>query len=196
MHDTLLKICGITREADGISAFETGADLLGVVRAPGSPRYAPVETIRSLYGKKIPLAGVYTRLEDIGEEAAYLDYVQLHFRHNAGIIKSIKERLSVRIISVALSTDPQLLHRLSEYQSGGADILLVEFATGFSSEAERAKSLRRNLRFGVAGSIQQGDLAVIRGLDFSMIDVSRSLEASPGVKDPEKMKSFIMEALN
>ena len=196
LHDTLLKICGITRETDGISAYEAGADLIGVVRAPGSPRYAPDETIQSLHANSIPLAGVYSRLEDIGNEAAYLDYIQLHFRHNADIIRLVKEKYSVRIISVALSTDPHLLHRLSEYQSGGADILLVEFANGFSSDAERAKSLRRNFRFGVAGFIQQGDLAHIRRLDFSMIDVSRSLEASPGIKDPEKMKTFIMEALN
>ncbi len=196
LHDTLLKICGITRETDGISAYEAGADLLGVVRAPGSPRYAPDETIRSLHAKRIPLAGVYTRLEDIGNEAEYLDYIQLHFRHNADIIRLVKEMHSVRIISVALSTDPHLLDKLSEYQSGGADIFLVEFANGFSSDAERAKSLRQDFRLGVAGYIKQGDLALIKKLDFSMIDVSRSLEASPGIKDPEKMKTFIMEALN
>lgn len=195
LHNTLLKICGITREKDGISAYEAGADILGVVRAPGSPRYAPDETIRSLHAESIPLAGVYTNLEDISGEAESLDYIQLHFRHSAEIISSVKERYSVRIISVALSTDPVLLQKLYEYQSGGADILLVEFANGFSNEIEYAKSLRRNLRFGVAGMIQQADLPAIRGLDFSMIDVSRSLEASPGVKDPEKMKTFIKETV-
>jgi phosphoribosylanthranilate isomerase len=195
LRDTLLKICGITRGTDGISAFEAGADLIGVVRVPGSPRYASDETVHSLHAEKIPLAGVYTSLEDIGDEAEYLDYIQLHFRHNAGMIRSVKERYSVRIISVTLSTDPEIMKKLSEYKSGGADILLVEFASGFRSEVEKAKTLRKNLRFGVAGSIQERDLAMIRNLDISMIDVSRSLEVSPGIKDPEKMKSFIKEAL-
>lgn|GEM_PF-3812800 len=196
LHDTLIKICGITRKSDGIYAFERGADIIGVVRAPGSPRYAPDETIRSLHEERIPLAGVYTHLEDIGGEAAYLDYIQLHFRHNADIIRSVRKEYSVRVISVALSTDPGILKKLYEYQSGGADLLLVEFANGFSQEAERAKSLRQNLRFGAAGQIQHADLPLIRSLRFSMIDVSRSLEASPGIKDLEKMKTFIMEALN
>ncbi|EQD29039.1 N-(5'-phosphoribosyl)anthranilate isomerase, partial [mine drainage metagenome] len=191
-----LKICGITRLSEGISAFEQGADLVGVVRAPGSPRYASVDVIRKLSKKNVKLAGVYTRQEDIGSETDYLDYVQLHFRHDASTIQSIKEKHAVRVISVALSMDPVMEQRLVEYRDGGADVLLVEFASGFGAEIERARSLRQKIRFGVAGAIQYADLAGIKKLNFSMIDVSRSLEASPGIKDPEKMSRFIREALN
>jgi phosphoribosylanthranilate isomerase len=196
LRDTLLKICGITKEEDGLAAFDLGADLIGVVRAPGSPRYASEETIRSLHAMKVPLAGVYTHKEDIGPEADYLDYIQLHFKHSADVIKSVKEEHRVRIISVAISSDPEVARKLSEYSAGGADIVMIEFANGFRREMEKAKLLRRNFRFGAAGSIQHEDLPSIRGLDLAMIDVSRSLESSPGVKDREKMRSFIEEALN
>ncbi|MCL4451782.1 MAG: phosphoribosylanthranilate isomerase [Candidatus Thermoplasmatota archaeon] len=196
MHDTLLKICGITKEDDGLAAYGLGADLIGVVRAPGSPRYASDATIKALHAMNVPLAGVYTHKEDIGPEADYLDYVQLHFKHSADIIKSVKQEHHVRVISVAISTDNEVVHKLSEYHAGGADIILIEFANGFRREMEKAKSLRKNFRFGAAGSIQHEDLPSIRELDLAMIDVSRSLESSPGVKDREKMKSFIEEALN
>ncbi len=182
--------------SDGISAFDNGADIIGVVRATNSPRYAADDVIRSLSRMNVRLAGVYTRLKDIGSEAAYLDYVQLHFRHDAETIRSIKEKHHVKVISVAMSTDPELKERLISYMAGGADILLVEFASGYSAEKERAKSLRQEIRFGIAGFIQYTDLSGIKKLDFSMIDVSRSLEASPGVKDTDRMSRFIREALN
>ncbi len=45
---TRVKICGITRPADGVAAARLGADAIGLVFYPPSPRFVTVETVQQM----------------------------------------------------------------------------------------------------------------------------------------------------
>ncbi len=194
MSDTLLKICGITRMQDADIAFSAGADIIGVVRSKRSPRFGSSALIHDLNGRGIPVAGVYTSIEEIGDEIEYLDYVQMHFRHTGDDIDKIHDVYGKKTISVAISTDPELDAKISEYKAFQSEIIMIEFAYGLHSEIKLAKSLLSTHRIGVSGGISTPILPEIRDAGFSLIDVSSSLEISPGVKDAEAMELFIQEA--
>ena len=48
MTRTRVKICGITRIADGVAAAQAGADAIGFVFWPGSPRAVAIEQARTI----------------------------------------------------------------------------------------------------------------------------------------------------
>ena len=79
-----VKICGITNLEDAVEAVKAGADYLGFVLYPQSPRYIPPEKVGEIVGnlpKKVPIVAVVVNesperlieLFDLG-----FDYIQLH----------------------------------------------------------------------------------------------------------------------
>ena len=89
MPEIIIKICGITREQDGLAAIELGADWLGFIRVPETPRFQPIEQcarvlaqIRENSSRPFQAVGVYVDApaDLIHSEArrAGFDRVQLH----------------------------------------------------------------------------------------------------------------------
>lgn len=85
---TKIKICGLTNRADALVATEAGADLLGFIFFPKSPRYVAPETVAEIVpavrnvNPAIKTVGVFVneRADDIAaiREQTGLDYSQLH----------------------------------------------------------------------------------------------------------------------
>ncbi len=77
-----LKICGITTEEDAQLCEMAGADLLGFIFHPESPRYISPEEVSSIRTRDAKRVGVFVKcplqeIEDIAEKAS-LDLLQLH----------------------------------------------------------------------------------------------------------------------
>ncbi|BAB60196.1 phosphoribosylanthranilate isomerase [Thermoplasma volcanium GSS1] len=181
-----IKVCGITRLEDAAMVTELGASIVGVVLDELSPRHASHNTIREIAEAGITVAGVYTSEQTVLSSPLFEDYVQLHFDHDPELIRSIHE-LGRKVISVInFNGIRDLKIKYNAYRE--ADIILVEYKKGVSSIVSQIAPLGLNV--GYAGGISDRDIENIIAAKPSIIDVSSSLESSPGIKHPGKVMSF------
>jgi indole-3-glycerol phosphate synthase len=162
----LVKVCGLTREEDVAIAAEAGADLLGFVLAPESPRAAP-EVLPVPEGT----LSVAVWVGEAGESPADLD--QLHPR----------EEGKVRGRDAVLLREGEVVatHLDLPWQDEDAD------------HWERAAMA--DGRIVLAGRLGPDNVrAAIERVHPWGVDASSSLELEPGVKDQEKVRAYVQEA--
>jgi phosphoribosylanthranilate isomerase len=92
-----IKICGITNVEDALIAQECGADYIGLIFVPSSPRSVSIATARAIknaVNKSLPVVGVFADqdLSEVNELASSLDldFVQLHGEEPLDYCKRIK----------------------------------------------------------------------------------------------------------
>ena len=185
-----LKICGITDAAFAVEAARRGIDYLGLIFAEGSPRRVTVEQARqiaavvrgtSLAGRGVPdaprLVGVFTT-QDVGEianiaSAVGLDVVQLH-----GVYADADV--------VALKTKGYEVWRLFRRNPACEDAVLLDGRRGNTSGMADwslvAPLKSAGWRVVLAGGISTSNVADAIRTGADVIDMSGSLETSPGVK--------------
>ena len=173
-----VKICGVNDAAFAAEAERLGADYLGFIFADGSPRGVDVATVRRIRAGlrgAAKVVGVFmtTPVADVLATARTLalDVVQLHRRATA------EEVASVRAAGFEVWT-----------LAGGAegDGVLFDSSHGDGETAFR----RGNYKAILAGGISEKNLAQALSLQPDVIDVSGSLETSPGVKSIERLHTF------
>lgn len=191
---TLVKICGMTRAEDVAHAAETGADMIGFVLVPWSPRAVDPDAARALR-REVPdgilAVGVLVDADpDEAEallEAADLDRVQVYGEHAI----AVQERLTDRAI-VARRTpedpidagDPILLDR-----SFGDEPAATDLAAHWHLAGQVAREDRRVL---LAGSLTPETVATaVQTARPWGVDVARGVERAPGIKDHARVEMFI-----
>ena len=195
---TRIKICGICREGDALLAAELGADALGFIGVPDSPRFVPPETYHEL-SAALPLfvkrVVVVHRPEDAEEYLA--EYVQ-HYADTTD--KSRFRRGSQWRIRAFRMQGEASLQELADYPDPVGAVLLDAYhpnTLGGSGEtfnwdlAVRAKHLTDRpvlLAGGLTPDNVQAALETVRPYG---VDVSSGVESRPGVKDPAKLRAFI-----
>jgi phosphoribosylanthranilate isomerase len=194
-----VKICGITREEDALRAVRHGADAVGFVLWPGSPRTISVERAAAI-AKLLPpfvwKVGVFVDASPDEVEraaiAAKLDVAQLHGREDAEQYR----HLAVRIVkSVALATEEDiekalalpadvmpLVDAVDRERHGGTGKLAAW------SLAARVAKARPTLLAG--GLNAENIIDAIEAVRPWGVDLSSSLEDSPGVKNAGKVAVF------
>lgn len=192
---TRVKICGLTNPDDALWAFECGADALGFVFEPSSPRYVvdPGWIHREVRtGPYVSKVAVYGRVS--GTKFPGFDAVQAI----TGTIDSnrIKAR---RILVVPATVELRHYQDLDDF-----DALLVDSisggvmgGTGLQVDWEAAASLVRESPLPVilAGGLTPDNVvAAIRAVQPYGVDVSSGVESSPGRKDRAKVRDFILAA--
>ncbi len=191
-----VKICGITSEADALLAVGMGAAAVGFVFAP-SPRQMTPTAVADIT-KRLPhetmTVGVFRnespkRVIEIANQIG-LHAVQLHGLESAEDTRWIRER--TRRVIKAFPAGHPAIERFDEY---GADLLLVDGASPGSGEVfdwRLAEGVVDPGRLIVSGGLGPDNVgAAIAHLRPWGVDVSSGVEASPGVKDPAKLRSFI-----
>ena len=195
MNDPFVKICGITRVEDAIFSVENGAAIIGVVRSSRSPRRGSAALINELSDMGMKVAAVYTEMDTIRGSSSLEAYVQLHFSHGNDEIAYVKEELGLKAISVifANSEDSPLGAALDKINQG-ADLVLLEYGReGWSSRYRKIPDIEKH-PIGIAGRVSVGNLRELLKESPYFIDVSSSLEDSPGKKNHSKIRDF-MEVL-
>jgi len=194
-----VKICGITREEDALRAARHGADAVGFILWPGSPRSISIERAAAIARVLPPFVwkvGVFVnatpqQVED-ATSAAKLDVAQLHgdedverYRHLAvRILKSAALRDQDDVDdAIALPADVMPLVDTPDRELRGG--------TGRVAAWDLAAQLAKARPIMLAGGLNAENVvdAVDRVHPWG-VDVSSSLEDSPGVKNAGKVAVF------
>lgn len=195
---TRIKICGIASGLDALAAANAGADALGFIAVPGSPRYLPPEVYQEisaalpLFVKRVVVAH---RPEDAEEYLA--EYVQ-HYedatdegRIRRGAqwrIRAFRMRDESSLAEIAAYPDPVGAVMLDTYHK---DTLGGSGETFDWSLAVRAKTLIDKPIILAGGLTPENVQDALEAVRPYAVDVSSGVEASPGVKDHAKIKAFV-----
>jgi phosphoribosylanthranilate isomerase len=201
--DVKVKICGITRAADAEAAVEAGADAVGLMFYPGSPRYLPLEKAREIARLLPPFVirtGVFADPDPSDVFAAIqhceLNLLQFHgaetpeFCLQFGLMTMKAFRVqnadSLPPMS-AYRTDAFLLDSHVAGKPGGTG---ETFNWDLALEAKKFGKLI----FLAGGLTPQNVAEAVRKAQPFGVDVSSGVEQSPGKKDARKMRDFIAAA--
>jgi phosphoribosylanthranilate isomerase len=195
-----VKICGITTVEDARVAVAAGADALGFVFYPPSPRYVTPEQARRIIRTLPPFITTVGLFVDVPAETVHeiagrcgLDRVQLHGQETPEFCR----RIAPPVIKAFRIKNASSLAHLPEYEVSAFLLdAYVEGAlpggTGASFAWELAAQAKPYGPVILAGGLTPENVAaaVVRIRPYG-VDVSSGVEQSPGVKDPIKMRHFI-----
>lgn len=191
-----VKICGITSFEDAMTAIEAGADALGFVFYPPSPRYitheAAADIIETLppFVEKVGLF-VNETAETINAAAhrSGITLAQIHFEAD----QSLLDTLTCPYVRVVRARSPEdVTAHADEYR------LVDAYCEGYGGMGKRL-----NLEWfdGIdcskiilAGGLTPDNITECLPYGFYALDVSSGVEASKGVKDTDKVRRFIAKA--
>jgi len=198
---TRVKVCGITRRKDALRAVELGADALGFIFYPKSPRYIPpekaAEIIRSL-PPFVASVGVFVdaSVREIRSavRTCLLSAAQLHGMESPAYCREI----SVKVIKAFRVQGNRLPRGISRY---AVDALLLDtFQSGVHGGTGKVFDwdvARRAGRYGkiiLAGGLNAGNVReAVESVRPFAVDVSSGVETAPGKKDPKLLEEFFRQ---
>lgn len=193
-----VKICGITRQDDADAAVAFGADALGFVLWPSSPRQTTAAAAGPIVLSLPPFVtpvGVFVNpsADDIARAAdAGLRLAQVHGAVPAGTLRLPVVRAVHLSTAVAEAIDPAvddatvLLDAHDPVRHGG---------TGQTVDWTRARAIAARRRVILAGGLTPVNVQeAIRVVQPYAVDVASGVEARPGVKDHALLRRFIEAA--
>lgn len=194
-----VKICGLTLVEDALAAIDAGADMIGLNFYAKTPRYIEVDrarAIREAVGERATIVGVFVNAERnyINERlrAAVLDMIQFSGDEDDAALAGwpvptiITRRLKPEdSVSIARGhADYHLLDAFDAKLLGG---------TGCRIPLDLLRRFDLSRAF-VAGGLNPDNVAEVAALKPYAVDCASGVESSPGVKDHNKMRSFIANA--
>jgi phosphoribosylanthranilate isomerase len=207
----IVKICGLsTRETLGV-ALDAGADMVGFVFFPPSPRHLSLETARDLGRQAMGRASKVALTVDADDatlanivEALQPDILQLHGGETVARLRDIKQKFGLPVMKAIAVENPADLAPLPGYAAVADSIL---FDARAPKEATRPgglgavfdwhvlENLDLKLPFLVSGGLHAENVAQAVGITRAGgVDVSSGVERAPGVKDAEMIHAFIRAA--
>ncbi len=192
----LVKICGITRPEDAEAALAAGADLVGFIFVPGTPRALDagrISWIRDLAGvetvgvfRDAPLAEILTVRESLR-----LARIQLHGSEPDTFIDHLGDRTLRRV----RPTSPMNWLRVTELGRRCLPLLDPGAGDGEAWAWQELSERPPGITFGLAGGLDPDTVAeAVRRVRPALVDVSSGVETAAGVKDHAKIRAFITAA--
>jgi phosphoribosylanthranilate isomerase len=196
-----VKICGITNYDDAAMAVSLGADALGFIFAPVSPRKIEPASALEIIGRLPPFiksVGVFVNedINKIRDITSYcgLDIIQLHGDETPEICESLMPR-AVKAIRVKDDTD---ISQLKAYRGKIRAFLLDTYSekaaggTGKTFNWDKAVEIKTlGLPVILAGGLIPSNIeAAIKKVRPYGIDINSGIEKSPGIKDHRLMKEL------
>ncbi len=207
-----IKICGLSTPESVDAALAAGADMVGLVRFPRSPRHVSLEAGRALSaraeGKALRVALVVdasdAELEAVLEALAP-DMLQLHGHESPQRVAEIRARFGVPVMKAIGIAEHADLAQVADYAQV-ADRLLLDAkpprdpgalpgGNGLSFDWRLVAALDPGLAFMLSGGLAPGNVGeAISSTGIRGVDVSSGVESAPGVKDPERIAAFVQAA--
>jgi phosphoribosylanthranilate isomerase len=194
-----VKVCGLMREADVAAAVDAGADAVGFIIAPASPRAVSIERARAL-ARGIPRQRVLVSVDLTPDEllaaaeSSGIDGVQPHGRHayEAAEVASAAGLFVLQPVPVGstfISPDlaPGAIALLdtadSAHHGGTGRTFRWELVAGYGED------------FVLAGGLGPDNVAAaVAAVRPFGVDASSRLETAAGIKDHGKVTAFVQEA--
>ncbi|MEN8170141.1 MAG: phosphoribosylanthranilate isomerase [Pseudomonadota bacterium] len=197
---TRTKICGITRPEDGVFAASRGADAIGLVFYPPSPRYVATEQACEVIAALPPFVTTVGLFVDASEadvrallDKVPLDLLQFHGNEEEAYCRSF-DRPYFKAIRMAEGVD--LAEQAARYASASA-LLLDSYQSGVPGGTGHAFDWARipeglDKPIILAGGLGPENVdEAIRSVRPYAVDVSSGVEASKGIKDADKIIAFM-----
>lgn len=201
-----VKVCGLTNLGDAEFASSHGADYLGFIFHPKSPRFISRETFASIRGHLPGTPKVAVLVEPelpalLALRDAGFDRFQIHFRHDIAVsaIEAWMNAVGNRNLWLAPKLPPEIdvpatLQHLSD------TVLLDTFdptlfggtgRTGDWLKFKRHKETHPEKTWILSGGLSPANITeALAGSGARFVDVNSGVEASPGVKDHAKIEAF------
>ncbi len=200
---TKIKICGITNIEDAVTAIGYGADALGFVFFPKSPRNITPETARSIVQSLPPFitaVGVFVD-EDVSNIEKTVSYVGLNAVQLHGSEPPESCNLSRKVIKAIRIKGLSDVESLNSYKNVSAYLLdtyspHAHGGTGHVFNWEVAVDAKKFGRIILAGGLTPENIVeAVKMVQPYGVDVSSGVEGScKGKKDHNKLKLFIERA--
>ena len=190
-----VKVCGITNYDDAMFVAEAGADALGFVFYPKSPRYISYEESARIIEKLPPFitkVGLFVEEDresiEQNSKLSKIDIAQIHF----DVTQEFLDSIDFKTLSVIRAKEPKDIDKFSGFR------LVDAYCEGYGGSGKRLNLEWFNgidcSNIILAGGLSGENLEQLRGYGFYGVDASSSLEASKGRKDYKKVKEFIQNA--
>ena len=210
--DIRVKICGLSRPQDVEAVARAGAAYAGFVFFPKSPRNVSAEQAAGLSGE-VPVGickvGLVVNASDAELDAILdavpLDMLQLHGKESPERVSEVKARYGLPVMKAIGIADAEDLPQIDAY-SAVADQLLIDAKPPKTAELPGGNGLSFDwtLLAGrkywqrpwmLAGGLSPENVATaIRMTGARQVDVSSGVESAPGLKDADKITSFVEAA--
>jgi phosphoribosylanthranilate isomerase len=199
---TRVKVCGLTRPEDALAAARFGADAVGLIFYPRSPRVVDIErarTVRNALPPFVTVVGVFVDQQaELVERALAevpLDLVQFHGAEPPEFCQSFR-RPYLKAVRVRPGVD---LHQVARRYSSARALMLDSFEPGKHGGTGKTFDWSLipadlELPFILAGGLTPENVAdAVAAVSPFAVDANGGVEASPGIKDPVKIEAFIRE---
>ncbi|MGB5134951.1 MAG: phosphoribosylanthranilate isomerase [Prochlorococcaceae cyanobacterium] len=204
----LLKICGLRHpdQAAGVAAL--GADAIGVIAVPSSPRFVPPEARSALFAAarsaSADCQGVLVvadpgddQLQELGAHRGHR-VIQLHGAESPQRCRELRERSGCRVWKALRLRSPHDLDMLADY-ADAVDALLLDAwvpdqlgGTGHPIPVDWLEGWSAPLPWWLAGGIRAERLPdLLARLTPTGLDASSGVETAPGEKDLGKVKALV-----
>jgi phosphoribosylanthranilate isomerase len=208
---TKVKICGLRTEAALTAALGGGADYVGLVFFPPSPRHLAPEAAVPLAAKARGRARIVALMVDPDDAlieavvaAVGPDLLQLHGEESPERVAEVRRRWArpvMKAVKVETAQDAQgaLAYR------GIADLILFDArapkdsplpgGNGLPFDWQALAEVKDKLAYMLSGGLTPDNVSeAIRVTGARIVDVSSGVEARPGEKDPALIRRFLLAA--
>lgn len=208
---TKVKICGLGTEAALAAAIDGGADYVGLVFFPPSPRHLSPAAARALAAMARGRARIVALMVDPDDAlietvvaAVDPDLLQLHGEESPERVAEVRRRWArpvMKAVKVETAQDAELALR---YQ-GVADLILFDArapegsllpgGNGAPFDWRALAGVKDRIAYMLSGGLTPDNVAeAIRVTGAAIVDVSSGVEVRPGEKDPELIRRFLRAA--
>ena len=198
-----VKICGVTRPEDAVLAGELGARMIGMLFWPQSPRIVDrlrAREIVSALPAGVDAVGVFVNQIEEAIEIAHevgLRAIQLHGDEQPESYRTLVSAANGLSVIKAVAVRDESAVRAALDVPEGAEVLLDAHdavkrgGTGRTIDWSLASAIARQRPVILSGGLNADNVIdAIDAVHPAAIDVSSGVESSPGIKDPDKLRSL------
>jgi phosphoribosylanthranilate isomerase len=198
-----IKLCGITTLDDARMAVEVGAWAVGCILWPQSPRRCdPAEAARiaAAVRRRAHVCGVFVN-QHLDEVTGLVDglgltMVQLHGDEGPAFCAEVARRTGAKVMKAAqvrTGADVRALEAFhTDFHLVDAHVPGMRGGTGETFDWELVRARRSKVPLVLSGGLRPDNVAEAIAVTHPFaVDTASGTEASPGVKDPEKVAAFV-----
>jgi len=210
--ELIVKICGLSSEETLDAALGAGADMIGLVAFPPSPRFVapPVAARLAARARGRAEVALLTVDMDQADVAAWVatvapDWLQFHGTESPESVAAARKRFGLPVMKAIGVRETADLGKTEAYQSAADRLLLdAKAPKGAALPGGRGETFDWQILDGydpglsylLSGGLNAANVGSALGIAraASGVDVSSGVETAPGHKDPDLIRAFVAAA--